>query len=374
MGHPLHALSVFEMDDSNTPIYEEVLAAQETPSSTAHQQMPLSDKCSRKSPPSVPFRPPPSAKDTLPLAVQERTKVHSVSSVDEEEQDSNIIKDEDQLIIWWRKFQNESWENISNEHAMKEEKQFTVKAERVLNAVQLYNLLLNTHGETMKNQITELNDIADNLDKVSKGTKIAGITGGATGAVGGVAAVAGVVLAPLTFGASLALTALGVGVAAAGGVTGASAAIANKVSRTIDRKKIELILQDFQAHMDDIEACLRFIVMGIEHLRKHNLSTLQGVNTTTLRVAKVADVTNFVSISAMKAGSKLSGSLQGFALGMDMYLTKKKDGRKQVKKELKSEFARKLRQLAQQLYEGLKELFKVKENLVENDIIFNKAK
>lgn len=68
------------------------------------------------------------------------------------------------------------------------------------------------------------------LFQVSKGTKIAGITGGATTVAGGVAAAAGVILSPFTLGASLALTAVGVGVAAAGGVTGASAAIANKVT------------------------------------------------------------------------------------------------------------------------------------------------
>ena len=67
--------------------------------------------------------------------------------------------------------------------------------------------------------------------KISKRTKIAGITGGATTVAGGVAAAAGVILSPFTFGASLALTAVGVGVATAGGVTGASAAIAHKVTR-----------------------------------------------------------------------------------------------------------------------------------------------
>lgn len=68
---------------------------------------------------------------------------------------------------------------------------------------------------------------------MSKGTKIAGITGGATSIAGGVAAAAGVILSPFTMGASLALTAVGVGVAAAGGITGASAAIAHKVELTL---------------------------------------------------------------------------------------------------------------------------------------------
>ncbi|XP_028978250.2 uncharacterized protein LOC109616078 isoform X1 [Esox lucius] len=288
------------------------------------------------------------------------------------QQDINL--DADCLIEWWEKVQDESWEQLVNdpEHTKKgEAEQFTVKAQRVLNAVQLFNLLLNTHGENLKSHIYELNGIADNLDKFSKGTKIAGITGGATGAVGGAAAVAGVLFAPVTFGASLALTVLGVGVAAAGGVTGASAAIANKVSSTNDRKKIELVLQDFQAKMDDIEACLTFMNVGMEQLRKHDLSTLKVVNTATYRVAKAAEVTGVGSTSAIKASSKVSGNLQGFALGMDMYFSKSKNakGEPKLKSKLASEFGRKIREMAQQLDEGLNELFKVKDGLVENNLI-----
>ncbi|KAL1005640.1 hypothetical protein UPYG_G00061700 [Umbra pygmaea] len=285
-----------------------------------------------------------------------------------------IHLDADNLLEWWGNVKDESWEDLVNDpkHTKEgDEKQFTLKAERVLNAVQLYNLLLNTHGETMKNQITELNGIADNLDMVSKGTKIAGITGGATGAVGGVAAVAGVMLAPLTFGASLAITAVGVGVAAAGGVTGASAAIANKVSGTYDRNKIEQILQNFQEQMGNIEACLTFIKGGMEQLKKQNISTLQGMNTRTFSVAKMDEVTGMGSASAIEASSKASGVLKGFAMGMDIYFTKNKDGKGEAKlnKRFKSEFAGKIRDLAKNLDEGLDEFFKVKEDLVKNNLI-----
>ena len=76
--------------------------------------------------------------------------------------------------------------------------------------------------------------------QVSKGTKIAGITGGATSALGGVAAVAGVALAPFTLGASLLLTVAGAGVMAAGGITGASAAIAHKVNRNTPKYRQHL--------------------------------------------------------------------------------------------------------------------------------------
>ncbi|CAB1344407.1 unnamed protein product [Coregonus sp. 'balchen'] len=41
-----------------------------------------------------------------------------------------------------------------------------VKAQRVQNALQLYNLFLTKHGEDLKNHIVDLISIADNLDMV----------------------------------------------------------------------------------------------------------------------------------------------------------------------------------------------------------------
>lgn len=56
--------------------------------------------------------------------------------------------------------------------------------------------------------------------------------------MGGVTAIAGLALAPFTFGASLVITAVGVGVATAGGIASASAAISDNVNNMHDRKKV----------------------------------------------------------------------------------------------------------------------------------------
>ncbi|XP_071245738.1 uncharacterized protein [Salvelinus alpinus] len=356
--------AVVDREESNDYIYEEVFVTHETHTVAVQQRICATYDHYVRPPPPLPL------KQSLPL--KGRIKTLSISSVSEEEQEDNI-KDADCLMEWWEKVKSEPWKDLSNDHKLAkkgEAKLFKEKAQRFQNSLQLYNLLLTKHGETLKNHIINLISIADNLDKVSKGTKIAGITGGATGAVGGVAAAAGVILAPFTLGASLALTVIGVGVAAAGGVTGASAAIANKVSSAQDRKKIELILQDYLALMGDIEACLRFINAGLEHLRKHNLSTLQEVDTEAVRVVRVAIVTGVGSSSAIDASSKASGMLQGFALGMDIYFTQK-DGKggPTLKKGLESKFGKKIREVAQQLNEGLDEVIKVKYELVKNNLI-----
>ncbi|XP_013985946.1 uncharacterized protein isoform X3 [Salmo salar] len=363
--HPLGPPAVIDREDSNPPLYEKVLVTRETRTVAVHQQICATYVHCVRPPPPLPL------KQSLPL--KGRIKTLSKSSISEEDQEDNI-KDADRLMEWWEKVKSEPWKDLSNDPKLAkkgEAKLFKKKAQRFQNALQLYNLLLTKHGKTLKNHIIDLFSIADNLDKVSKGTKIAGITGGATGAVGGVAAVAGVIFAPVTLGASLALTVLGVGVAAAGGVTGASAAIANKVSSALDRKKIELILQDYLVLMGNIEDCLRFINVGMEHLRKHNLSTLQEVDTEAVRVVRVAIVTGVGSSSAIDASSKAVGMLQGFALGMDIYFTLKKDGKggPTLKKGLESKFGRKIREVAQQLNEGLDEVIKVKYELVENNLI-----
>ncbi|RVE75860.1 hypothetical protein OJAV_G00003090 [Oryzias javanicus] len=254
---------------------------------------------------------------------------------------------------------NISWKDCSNDLQNKgatEKKVIITLAEYLYEEIQKYNNLMTEHGESLKEAIDELHCIAANLNKVSKGTKIAGITGGATTALGGVAAAAGVILSPLTMGASLALTAIGVGVATAGGVTGASAAIANKANFSSDKKKIQQILQDFQDRHEKILLCLTFIIEGMDQLKLYGLSTLSQTKTSSEKASKMLKmVTGDTSATAGGKCTKVSGTIQGFALGMDFYFTKEKDGQK-LKNDLKSKFAKNIDKLAIDLEEGLKEL------------------
>ena len=96
-------------------------------------------------------------------------------------------------------------------------------------------------AEVLWQHIITLHATADDINNFHHKAKIAGITGGTTTAVGGVTAIAGLALAPFTFGASLVVTAVGVGVATAGGITSASAAISDNVNNMHDRKKVSCI-------------------------------------------------------------------------------------------------------------------------------------
>lgn len=119
---------------------------------------------------------------------------------------------------------------------------FTVLADKVQRGLRVFNKVFTERAEVLWQYIITLHAIADNISEFHHKAKIAGITGGTTTAVGGVTAVAGLVLAPFTFGASLVMTAVGVGVATAGGITSASAAISDNINNMHDRKKVRFLV------------------------------------------------------------------------------------------------------------------------------------
>lgn len=118
-------------------------------------------------------------------------------------------------------------------------------ADKVYRGLRVFNKVFTERAEVLWQSIIMLHSIAENISTVHQKAKIAGITGGTTTAVGGVAAIAGLALAPFTFGTSLVITAVGVGVATAGGITSASAAISDNVNNMHDRKKVMHFLAFF---------------------------------------------------------------------------------------------------------------------------------
>ncbi|KAI1886685.1 hypothetical protein AGOR_G00198340 [Albula goreensis] len=265
-------------------------------------------------------------------------------------------EDMDDLREWFKSMQ--PWDTVvaDNEYVVKDElKVFSMKAERVRKALLLLNdIFLTEHVDNLRNHIIELHSIANNIDKVYRGAKIAGITGGATGAVGVGAAVAGILFAPATMGASLLVTAAGVGAVAVGGATGASAAITNKVNSGLDKKKVEKILKDCMDRLREIDDCQRFISTEEEGLREHSLSHLSGAEKEDVAEVRVAKE---VSCSST-ASSQL---LQDFTQGMDVFFDKK-DTQK-LKSGSETKFAKKIRMVADELQEGLSELTKIQRKL-----------
>ncbi|XP_061152232.1 dentin sialophosphoprotein-like isoform X8 [Syngnathus typhle] len=298
-------------------------------------------------------------------------------------------QDMDGLMEWWNNV--ESWEDTPQEDDMtdkEEAKAFAVTAEKVQKGIRVFNKLFSDRAESLWQHVINLNDMADGLDKFNKNTKIAQITGGSTSAIGGVATIAGLALAPVTFGTSLIVTAVGLGVATAGGLTSAGASISNQVNNSMDRRKVEKIVQDYQEKMADLNKCLKFIKQGIENLRRFDLIKMKNnaynrefpvlsssfyedgamagkailVNANEImRVVQIANVAGSTAARAVQIASMATGVLTGLFVGMDIYFVAKDS--KELKKGAKSEFAGKIREVATQLHEGLVELNSIREEL-----------
>ncbi|MEQ2257429.1 hypothetical protein ILYODFUR_034782, partial [Ilyodon furcidens] len=299
------------------------------------EQVKLNLECIKPQPPRLPAKPP---KKQL---TEEAETLDDASPADEE-------------IKPWKELCRDLQLRGSSEIRI-----INAKAENLYKAIKMYMRLISEHGGDLKSLINELNCISENLDKVSKNTKIAGITGGASTAAGGVAAAAGVILAPFTGGASLALTVVGAGVAAAGGVTSASAAIANKANLNQDKKKIDKTLNDFHFRYDEILTYLRLVNEGMDVLKQHGVASLNQTMMDSKKAACAVQLaTGEASAMASEKSSNASGMLKGFAIGMDFYFTEDKDGQK-LKKGLESKLAKKIHKLAKDLDAGLEELMKI---------------
>ncbi|KAG9341414.1 hypothetical protein JZ751_019222 [Albula glossodonta] len=82
-------------------------------------------------------------------------------------------------------------------------------------------------------KVNELKEIIAHMESVHYGSTAGSLAGGVIGAAGGITSIVGLILAPFTLGASLIVTGVGIGVAVAGGVTGAASNITNMDSREI---------------------------------------------------------------------------------------------------------------------------------------------
>ncbi|KAM4557494.1 apolipoprotein L1 isoform 3-T3 [Fundulus diaphanus] len=301
-------------------------------------------------------------------------------------EDSQDVED---LMDWWNTV--ESWEDTPQDDDMTEKeevKAFAVTAERVQKGIRVFNKLFSERAESLWQHVIDLNAIADGLDKFTKKTKIAQITGGSTSAIGGVATITGLALAPVTMGTSLIVTAIGLGVATAGGLTSAGAGISNQVNNSLDRKKVEKIVEDYQDKIADLNKCLKFIKQGIENLRRFDLLKMKKsaynqdfpaltsqfyedgamagkailINANEImRVVQIANVAGSTAARAVQIASMATGVLTGLFVAMDIYFVAKDS--KELKKGAKSDFAAKIREVATQLHDGLVELNSIRGEL-----------
>uniref|UniRef100_A0A8C6WGK9 Uncharacterized protein n=1 Tax=Neogobius melanostomus TaxID=47308 RepID=A0A8C6WGK9_9GOBI len=125
------------------------------------------------------------------------------------------LDDEDGLLSWWQTVEgwdqwNESTQNSDAEEAVEE------AADRVFMAARLFVRLFNKRGGSLQQRVLELLSMADAADNFHKKTVTASVGGGVASVAGSITTITGLILAPFTAGASLIVTAVGIGVATAG--------------------------------------------------------------------------------------------------------------------------------------------------------------
>ncbi|XP_048105336.1 uncharacterized protein LOC125298593 isoform X5 [Alosa alosa] len=261
----------------------------------------------------------------------------------------------EELMAWWRTVK--PWDKMSQSPDT-ELRMLAKKVHRVQRAVQLDRLLMSTHGVTLQNHIGEMNTTSDHISEAYSMLKAAGAIGGTRRAVGSTVAMTGILLAPFTMGASLAITVVGVGVVAAGGLTKAS--IKNKVAIDHDKRALEALVQDYRKKLEDIESCLQFIYTGMEHIGRNHISILKGVDMDTSRVASMLGLSGEVALGLRVAG-KSSDLLRGFAGGIGTFYNKKDN--QCLKEGKENKFAKRLRKVAARLQNTQDELTHVSDSL-----------
>ncbi|XP_036439221.1 uncharacterized protein si:cabz01007807.1 isoform X2 [Colossoma macropomum] len=286
-----------------------------------------------------------------------------LEGVEEEEEEG----DTDSLMEWWNTV--ELWDELPSDEeiTLKEDEtiSFTEIAGKVHRGLRVFYKVFTEQAEFLYQHVLFLYALADDLSNFHRRAKIANITGGTTTAVGGVAAIAGLALAPVTFGASLIVSVVGLGVATAGGITAASAAISDNVHDMNDRKKIEIIVQDYETRLTEMQRCLRFVAEGIRRLRCHPLLRRNNYYAGDWEVRRALQTISLVSEPVERAEEIVDtamAALNSVCKGMDKYFTK--DSR-ELKKGCKKEVTMRVQMLAKQLHDGLVQLNSIREQLLD---------
>ncbi|KAJ8362506.1 hypothetical protein AAFF_G00371910 [Aldrovandia affinis] len=259
---------------------------------------------------------------------------YQISGAMAEETGGQEEGDTDSLMEWWNTV--EQWDELPSD-----DEDLTEEEEVKLRRASCVNKLFMEQAEALWQHVIDLRAIAENLHEFHKKAKIASVTGGTTSAVGGVTAIAGLALAPVTLGVSPS---------------------SRRANISQDRKKVERIVEDYQAKMADISKCLGYVRLGMERVQTRSaLQTSRGRRqdhaSAGLHMASEAGDTADRAVQiTVRAGSELASLAQG----MDSYMGKSP---RELKKDCKMEFVIKIREVAEHLHEGLVELNTIREDL-----------
>nr|XP_057901961.1 uncharacterized protein LOC131098626 isoform X2 [Doryrhamphus excisus] len=297
-------------------------------------------------------------------------------------------EEDDGLLDWWKNVEGwAEWNEAANFQDDEEQLAMEEAADRVYMGARLFVHLFNQRGASLQHSILELLAVADAADQFHKKTVSAAVGGGVASVAGSLTTITGLILAPFTFGASIIVTAVGIGVATAGSITSATANITDTVHSNMDRKKVEKMIQGYQEQIKDIRECLEFVQEGMDTLQEwdfekysqsaskkalnHNIKHVMKeggragkalmINTdkliSTVQVLGAAGG----AAKAAQAISVTTGVMSALFLALDVFFLAKDSH--ELRKGAKTKFATKIRDVCKDLQDGLLELNKVKTQL-----------
>ncbi|XP_077372037.1 uncharacterized protein LOC144015667 isoform X5 [Festucalex cinctus] len=297
-------------------------------------------------------------------------------------------EENDGLMDWWNNVEGwAEWNETANFQEDEEGIAMEEAADRVYMAARLFVRLFNQRGASLQHCILELLAIADTADQFHKKTVSAAVGGGVASVAGSLTTITGLILAPFTFGASIIVTAVGIGVATAGSITSATANITDAVHSNMDRKKVEKMIQDYQEQIKDIRECMDFVQEGIDTLQEwdfekysqsaakkalnHNIKHVvkEGGRAGKALMINTDKLISTVQVLGAGAGaakaaqaiSVTTGVMSALFLALDVFFLAKDSH--ELRKGAKTKFASKIRDVCKELQDGLLELNKVKTQL-----------
>ncbi|XP_050604240.1 apolipoprotein L domain-containing protein 1 isoform X2 [Macaca thibetana thibetana] len=118
-------------------------------------------------------------------------------------------------------------------------------------------LLLDRRGR-LHGQVLRLREVARRLERLRRRSLVANVAGSSLSATGALAAIVGLSLSPVTLGASLLASAVGLGVATAGGAVTITSDLSLIFCNSRELRRVQEIAATCQDQMREILSCLEF--------------------------------------------------------------------------------------------------------------------
>ncbi|KAL2101375.1 hypothetical protein ACEWY4_003136 [Coilia grayii] len=128
-----------------------------------------------------------------------------------------------------------------------------------LNSALSFIGLFSQRHKRMLQFLSDLEESARELDKMKFGANISSVAGSSFGVIGGVVSIVGLALAPVTAGASLALTLAGVGLGVTSGVNSLVTGVTEIVVSKKHGKKAQNTFQSFMENVQKLLDCIELV-------------------------------------------------------------------------------------------------------------------